>query len=130
MELLLMVTRRQKRIEELLRDEIGRVVRRELGDNLTPFLSITSVEVTKDLSMAKVYVSFLNDRDAKGNLAKLERAGGFIRSEMNKVLRMKRIPKLYFRRDVSIAKAFKLEEVFSRIRDNDECDNTDNSEED
>ena len=123
-----MSIRRKKRIEELLKAEIGNIVRREMSDGITPFLSITAVEVTKDLSIAKVFVSFLNGKDAKPNLAKLVKAEGFIRSQLNKVIRLKRIPKLDFRQDESIAKAFALDEVLSRIS-RDESNSPEDSEE-
>jgi ribosome-binding factor A len=124
-----MATRRQKRLEGVLRDEIGRIIRREMGDMVTPLMSITAVEVAKDLSVAKVFVSFLEGQDSKSTLAKLEKAGGFIRSKLNKVLRMRRIPKLYFRLDETIAKAFRIEEVISRVMGN-ESVSSDDSEED
>jgi len=124
-----MATRRQKRLEGVLRDEIDRIIRREMGDLITPLMSITGVEVAKDLSVAKVFVSFLEGQDTKDVLAKLDRAGGFIRSQLNKVLRMRRIPKLYFRLDETIAKAFRIEEVLSRVIGN-ESDSSEDSEED
>ena len=123
-----MVSRRQRRIEVLLKAEIGNIVRREMSDGVTPFMSITGVEVSKDLSVAKVYISFLNGQDARKNLALLEKANGFIRSELNKVLRLKRIPRLIFRQDETIERAFKLDEVFNKIGSN-EHDNTDDCEE-
>jgi ribosome-binding factor A len=124
-----MASRRQQRIEVLLKAEIGNIIRREMSDIITSFMSITDVEVSKDFSVAKVYVSFLSNRDSEKTLESLEKAGGFIRSELNKVLRMRRIPRLIFRRDETIAKAFKLEEVFEKIHSN-ESGTSDDSEED
>jgi len=115
-----MLSRRQKRLKDLLREEIGLIIRREMSDGISSLLTITEVEISKDLSSAKVYVSFLNGKDVRKSIKKLRKAGGFIRSQLNKVVRLKRIPKLNFVLDDTIARAFELEEVFEKIRENDE----------
>ena len=121
---------RIKRVEELLRGEIVNIIRRDMDGGHSPYMTITAVRVSKDLSTAKVYVSFLEGQDVESWLAKLEKAGGYIRGELNKVIRMRRIPKLFFRQDDTIAKAFKLEEVFERINKENERNSKENSEED
>ena len=117
---IIMLSRRQKRLKDLLREEIGLIIRREMSDRISSLLTITEVEISKDLSSAKVYVSFLDGTNVRKSIDKLQKAGGFIRSQLNKVVRLKRIPKLNFVRDDTIARAFELEEVFEKIRDNDE----------
>jgi ribosome-binding factor A len=120
-----MANRRKKRVEELLRDEICEIVRRRMDDGVTPFMSITSVEVSRDFSTAKVFVSFLNPEDSAAHMRKLKKAQGFIRAELNKVIRLRRIPKLNFQLDDGIARAFRLEEIFARINENEQADTGD-----
>ncbi len=120
---------RIKRVEEALRAEIGEIIRREMSETITAFMSITAVEISKDLSSAKVFVSFLNKWEAEKTLEKLEKAGGFIRSELNKVIRLKKIPRLIFRQDETIENAFKLEKLFDKIKE-DERRSKENSPDD
>ena len=115
-----MLSRRQKRLKDLLREEIGLIIRREMSDRISLLLTITEVEISKDLSSAKVYVSIYDGKGVRKSISTLQKAGGFIRSELNKVVRLKRIPKLNFCHDETIARAFELEEVFEKIRKNDE----------
>jgi ribosome-binding factor A len=121
-----MAGRRIKRVENLLRDELVQVIKREMGDIVTPLMSITSVEVSKDLSSAKVYVSFLNSDESESNIAKLTKAEGFIRGILNRKIRIKRIPKLIFKRDETIAKAFRLEEIFESLHKDEQSDPSNN----
>ncbi len=115
-------SRRQNRIRELLRDEIGRIIRNEMSDGVSSLMSITTVEVSKDLGDAKVYVSFLDGENTTKYLSRLKKAEGFIRSELNKAVRLKRMPRLNFYLDDTIAKAFKLEKVFDKIHEEDKPD--------
>ena len=121
-----MTSRRIRRVEDLLRDEIVQVIRREMGDIVTPHMSITKVEVSKDLSSAKVYISFLNSAESESNIAKLTKAEGYIRGILNRNIRMKRIPKLVFKRDETIAKAFRLEEIFESLHKDEQSDPSNN----
>lgn len=122
-----MFSRRQKRIRELLRGEIGRIIRNEMSDGVSSLMSITIVEVSKDLGVAKIYISFLDGEDTKKYLSRLRKAEGFIRSELNKVVRLKRMPRLNFYIDKTIANAFKLEKIFDKIYEEDEQNGTGNS---
>jgi CRISPR-associated protein Cas2 len=70
-----MVTRRQQRINQLLRDEIDRLLRHEADDPvLASMISITGVEVTQDLQKAKIFVSFLDDDAQKEIMQRLRKA--------------------------------------------------------
>jgi ribosome-binding factor A len=94
------VSQRTERIDELLRQEIGSIVSREVADPRVGFATITSVETTPDLRHAKVWVSVIGqpaERDA--TLAALRRATPFVRHELGTRLRIKRIPDLHIQLD-------------------------------
>jgi ribosome-binding factor A len=94
------VSQRTERIDELLRQEIGSIVSREVADPRVGFATITSVETTPDLRHAKVWVSVIGqpaERDA--TLAALRRAMPFVRHELGTRLRIKRIPDLHIQLD-------------------------------
>lgn len=104
-----MVTRRQQRINQLLRDEIDTLLRHETDDPmLTSIISITGVEVTQDLQKAKVYVSFLDDDSEKAIMQRLRKAARFFRREIAERLNLRHTPELEFVYDPSIARGARV----------------------
>jgi len=94
------MSQRTERVDELLRQEIGAIVTREVADPRVGFATITSVETTPDLRHAKVWVSVIGqpaERDAA--LAALRHAMPFVRHELGTRLRIKRIPDLHVHLD-------------------------------
>ena len=106
-----MESHRLDRLSEQIREEIAALI--SLGKikdpRVTSFLSITRVEVSSDLSFAKVYVSgFENARSVKKGVAGLESAKGFIQSVLSKKLRIRQFPKLAFFFDESVREGFEM----------------------
>jgi ribosome-binding factor A len=94
------VSQRTERVDELLRQEIGSIVTRDVADPRVGFVTITEVETTTDLRHAKVWVSVIGqpaERDAA--VEALRHAMPFIRHELGKRLRIKRIPDLHVQLD-------------------------------
>ena len=104
-----MVTRRQQRINQLLRDEIDKLLRHETQDPvLMSMISVTDVEVTQDLQKAKVYVSFLDDDAQKEIMQRLRKAARFFRREIAERLNLPHTPDLEFVYDPSIARGARV----------------------
>ncbi len=102
---------RIQRLNDQLRDEISKLILR--GDVKDPrvstFLSINRVEVTSDLSYAKVYVSsFLPDNQVGKGVDGLNAAAGFIQREIAKKLRIRQFPKLLFHIDSGMKAGFNM----------------------
>ena len=94
------MTQRTDRIDELLRQEIGSIVTREVADPRIGFATITKVETTPDLRHAKVWVSVIGQpAERNATIAALGRAMPFVRHELGKTLRLKRIPDLHVELD-------------------------------
>jgi ribosome-binding factor A len=94
------VSQRTERVDELLRQEIGSIVSREVADPRVGFVTITSVESTPDLRHAKVWVSIIGQpAERDDTLAALRRAMPFVRHELGTRLRIKRIPDLHVQLD-------------------------------
>jgi ribosome-binding factor A len=94
------VTQRTDRIDQLLREEIGRLVTEEVADPRVGFATITRVETTPDLRHARVWVSVIGQpADRKATVVALQRAMPFVRHELGKTLRLKRIPDLHVELD-------------------------------
>jgi ribosome-binding factor A len=93
------MTERTRRLDELLREEISEVIRREVDDPRIGFVTITDVEVAPDLRHANVWVSVIGDQDERRQTIRaLSRAMPFVRQRLGR-LRLKRIPELHVRED-------------------------------
>jgi ribosome-binding factor A len=94
------VTQRTNRIDELLRQEIGGIITREVADPRVGFATITKVETTPDLRHARVWVSVIGQqKERSATIAALGRAMPFVRRELGRTLRLKRIPDLHVELD-------------------------------
>ena len=94
------MSQRIDRVDELLRQEIGAIVTREVADPRIGFATITKVETTRDLRHAKVWVSVIGQpAERTATIAALGRAMPFVRHELGKTLRIKRIPDLHVHLD-------------------------------
>jgi ribosome-binding factor A len=94
------MTARTDRIDQLLREEIGRLVTEEVADPRIGFATITRVETTPDLRHARVWVSVIGQpTERRETVAALGRAMPFVRRELGRTLRLKRIPDLHVELD-------------------------------
>jgi ribosome-binding factor A len=116
-------SRRVERLNELLRDEISDLIRRELRDpRLAGLISITQVETAGDLSSAKVFISVLgSEEDRKAALAALRGATGFFRHMLLPRLRLRRVPDLVFRADISLERGDRVLRLLKQIAAEDEA---------
>jgi ribosome-binding factor A len=89
------MSQRTERIDELLRQEIGRALEREVSDPRIGFVTVTKVETSPDLSRARVWVSVIGSADErKDALRALRGAMPYIRRGLGPKLRLRRIPEL------------------------------------
>jgi ribosome-binding factor A len=94
-----MPTRRQKRINELLEQELQLLIPERLDDPRLGPIAVTRVESTQDLAHAKVYFTCRGEEDeCAESVAALEQAAGFLRAELA-TLGLRRLPQLVFARD-------------------------------
>jgi ribosome-binding factor A len=109
------MTHRLERFNSLLRQEISDLLQRQVKDpRLGSFISITSVEISPDLSFAKVFVSrFGNEQEKQDTINALNAAAGFFRHELGDRMKARRIPELSFRIDNTMEKA----DIVLRIMD-------------
>jgi len=103
--------KRSQRVSDLLRKEIADIIMYKLKDPRIGFITVTGVDVTDDIKIARVYVSILKDDERKTTIEILNSAKSFIRSELSKRLRMKFIPSIEFRLDTSIEYGNKIERL-------------------
>ncbi|MFQ5889252.1 MAG: 30S ribosome-binding factor RbfA [Gemmatimonadota bacterium] len=102
--------RRVERLNELLRQELSRLIRREIKDPRVGSVTVTGVRTSVDLMYATVYVRTLGGETPVADAVRgLERAEGFIRRRLGRELRLRRIPELRFEEDRTIEHARRIE---------------------
>ncbi len=112
-----MQTKRIERVNQLIKEEISRVLQRELKDPRLGFVTVTDVGVTKDLRSAKVYVSILGSEEQwRASLAALDSARGFIHNWLRQHLSLRVTPSLIFRPDRSMAHAAHIQGLLAELR--------------
>ena len=100
---------RTRRIADQIQRELSEIIRLELKDPRVGMITLTGVEVTSDHAHAKVFFTRLGD--AAGNdavIAGLERAAGFLRTELAHRMRLRTTPQLHFEYDVSVERGVRL----------------------
>lgn len=114
---------RTQRVGDHLQQEVARLVQLELRDPRLKLVSITGVDVSRDLAHAKVFFTQLGiDDKAEGakSAEVLNRAAGFIRSEIAQGSTMRTVPKLHFRFDESVGRGRDMEALLKSVKSADE----------
>jgi len=108
---------RPERVAQRIRREIAEILEHRLRDpRLTGMVSVTDVEVTSDLSLARVYVSVLEGGEARDRaLAALAHAAGFVRAELAPRLGLREVPEIRFVHDSSIERGARVEELLRKL---------------
>ena len=83
---------RAQRVSGQLRRELAQLIQLEVKDPAVGLVSVSDVEVTRDLSHAKVFITVFNEADAEASIKALKRAAGFLRSRLGNELRMRSVP--------------------------------------
>ena len=110
------MTQRTDRIDQLLRQEIGEILARELQDPRIGFVTVTDVETAPDLSTARVWVSVIGQPEEREQTMKaLQRAMPFIRHELGSRVRLRRIPELHLRADDTAQRGTRVLQLLSEL---------------
>jgi ribosome-binding factor A len=107
---------RPERVGEAIRDELSTLLAREVHDPGIGFITLTTVKVSPDLQLARVYYTMMGDEKALKDTAKaLGRATPFLRRQIGSRLRLKRVPSLEFFFDESIERGDRIERILNDI---------------
>ncbi|NSW90730.1 MAG: 30S ribosome-binding factor RbfA [Firmicutes bacterium] len=109
------MTQRIYRISEEIKREISSIIQNELKDPRLPeFVSVVSVDTTRDLRYARVYISVLgNEEDKKNAIEGLKNAAGFIRREIGHRIKLRYTPELIFELDNSIEQGIYINKLIN-----------------
>lgn len=106
----------KERLDAVFLKEITRIIEKDVKDPHVGFVTITGIKLSPDLSYATVFVSFLgkSERNIAGVKA-LNRAKGYIRKELSKSVKVRKVPELNFRIDESVAKGNRIDQLLATI---------------
>lgn len=106
------------RVGEQIKKELSIILQAELKDPRVGFITVTGVDVTNDLSQAKVFISVLGtDQQKEDTLKAIAKATGFIRSELGKRIRLRKTPDLLFTFDSSIEYGSRIDQLLTQLNE-------------
>ena len=114
---------RTQRISHFLHEELARLLQSTVRDPRVQEVNLTGVEVTRDLSHAKVFFTLMNDVSVEERAevtAVLSKVSGFLRSELAKASTMRTVPRISFRFDESVGRGRDMETLLREVRAADE----------
>lgn len=109
--------KRSQRLAILLREEVADIILRRVKDPRLGFVTVTDVEMSADLKIARVFISVLDESARDITIEILNSAKGLIRSEVSKRVRIKFIPTIEFRIDKSIDHGDKIDRLLREIKE-------------
>lgn len=116
-------SRRADRVAESIRSEVATFLAEGGGakdPRIRAFVTVTGVDVTRDLRQARVFVSLMGDEaDRAATLEGLEHLAPHLRSRIGRLLRLRAAPEISFRIDESIARAARIDSLLAQARESD-----------
>ena len=112
---------RNARVSSQMQKELSYILQRDIDDSRLGFITINEVEVTKDLAVAKVYVTVLNvdEQGKRANVKLLNELSPVIRHQLAKRMRLRHISELRFYYDDSFDKGMRVAELLSEVEKHD-----------
>ncbi len=114
-----MVKNRSLRLNSLLKEVISEVIHRDVRNpHVNQFVTVTSVDITKDLQHAKVFISVIGTAQEKEKtIDALQSAAGFIAVQSSKKVVMRYFPELTFKLDNSVDTQIRIDTLLGKIKD-------------
>ncbi len=118
--------RRPDRVAEAIREQVATFLADGVKDpRIRGFVTVTAVDMTRDLRHANVFVSVMGDEDAvKATFEGLGSVASHLRSVLGKTLRLRNAPEIHFKADESIARASRIEVLLAQVRNERESGST------
>ncbi len=111
-----MASHRVERVQSTIRQEVAIALERDIKDPRLGMITVSSVKVTSDLRMVKVYYTVLGDEEARSKTAEaLLSASGFIRRLIGERVRMRYLPEIKFEFDDRVEEMRRLGQLFGKI---------------
>ena len=105
---------RSERVAGQIRRDLARLIQLEIKDPDVGFVSLSDVEVTRDLAHAKVFITVFDPQKADTSLQALRRAAAFLRRRLGKELRLRHVPELHFLHDDSVEQGSHIDKLIEQ----------------
>ncbi len=106
---------RTRRVGEQMQRELANLIRTQVKDPRLGMVTLSGVEVSRDLGHAKVFFTVLGDDEAKAqSLQVLTHAAGFLRKELGREMKLRSVPELHFHYDTTLDQGMKLDALITR----------------
>lgn len=106
-----------ERLNHIFMEEISHILMTEIKDEEIQFVTVTGVDITSDLSFAKVYITVLDKEKKDSTLKALDKASHYIRGKLAEKVEIRHMPLLHFLYDESIAYGEHIEQIIEKIND-------------
>jgi ribosome-binding factor A len=111
-----MASVRVEKVRELIKQEVSKIIVNELKDPRVKLVTVTAVDITKDLRAAKIYISLYGADDEKAkSLAGLQKAAGFIRAQIGQRIKLRITPEIHFQVDKSLEYSEHIQKILAKI---------------
>lgn len=115
------MSKRLARLNEQLKRELSALIRTEVRDPRVGIVTITGVDTAADLGSARIFVRAVDDEALPEMLEGLEAAAPFLRTQLGRILHIRKVPELRFQEDRSLEGARRIEEVLAEVLPEDEA---------
>ncbi|AZC16269.1 MULTISPECIES: 30S ribosome-binding factor RbfA [Pseudomonas] len=108
---------RTQRIGDQMQRELAQLIRREVKDPRVGLVTITAVDVSRDVGHAKIYITVMGQEGAESiaqSIKVLNSAAGFLRMQLAREMKLRSVPQLHFHYDESVARGAHLSALIER----------------
>lgn len=104
---------RSERVAGQIRRELAQLIQQEVRDPDIGFISLSDVEVTRDLAHAKVFITVFENEKADSTIKALKGAAKYLRHRLSQEMRIRSVPELHFHHDASVETGQKMDQLIS-----------------
>jgi ribosome-binding factor A len=103
--------KRSERVAGTLRRELAQLIQKEVKDPDVGFVSLSDVEVSRDISHAKIFVTVFEADKAAASIKALNKAAGYLRKRLGQEMRIRSVPELHFEHDASVETGLQMDSL-------------------
>ena len=103
--------KRSERVAGTLRRELAQLIQKEVKDPEVGFIGLSDVEVSRDISHAKIFVTVFEADKAVGSIKALNKAAGYLRKRLGQEMRIRSVPELHFVHDASVETGLQMDSL-------------------
>lgn len=115
---------RSERVAGQIRRELAKIIQQEVRDPDIGFVSLSDVEVTRDLAHAKVFITVFETEKAQASIKALQSSAKYLRHRLSQEMRIRSVPELHFHHDASVETGLKMDQLIDAARASDPNDDS------